>query len=453
MKRLTIEKIIEIVNGRFFGDENLLTQYISGVSIDSRTVKPNELYVAITGKKFDGSEFANAAYDAGALAALSEREIKDVPYILTDDSVSAFQNLAAYYRGLFDIPVIGVTGSNGKTTTKEMTASVFSQIYNVHKTEGNLNNQTGVPQVLFGITPQTQALVVEMGASHFGEIDALSRMVKPTYGIITNIGDAHIENFGTRGGTLKAKAEMIKHLSPGGALFINGDDLNLIKLKDKFPRVYTFGFEPHNNLKVNNILKEDMSGISAVFETEGSSFEIDIPAPGRHMIYNALAAAAVGLFHGIKPDLIKKGIAAYKPTGPRLNIKEANGYTVINDAYNANPTSMRVAIDVLSQAPGRKIAILGDMFELGENSKQFHFDIGAYAAQKGIDLVIAVGDLAVNTYRGAIEYNGDAKWYLSLQELEKDILDIIKPDDTVLVKASNGMKLYNLADYLTEKLD
>lgn len=453
MNRITIEQIINALGAKFFGDSNLLTQYISGVCIDSRKVKPNDLFVTITGERFDGSEFAQAAYDAGALAILAERKLDDLPYILTDNAQTAFQNLAEYYRGLFNIPVVGITGSNGKTTTKELTASVFSQKYNVHKTSGNLNNQTGVPQVIFGIEPTTQAAVIEMGTNNFGEIASLARMVKPDYGVITNIGDAHVENFGSREGTLKAKSEMLEYISPQGTLFINGDDKYLITLKDKFPRVYMFGFEPHNDLRVKNILLKTSSGTSVEFENGAISLKCDIPSPGRHMIYNALAAAAVGLFHGIEPELVKKGIESYKPAGARFNIAEANGYTVINDAYNANPTSMRVALDVLSDAPGRKVAILGDMFELGDKSKQFHFDIGAYAAEKGIDLVICVGELSADIYRGAIEYNGDAKWYLSVQELERDILNVIKPGDTVLVKASNGMKLYNLAEYLTEKRD
>ena len=451
MKHITIEEIITAVRGEFFGDSNLLTQFISGVKIDSRKIEPDNLFVTITGDRFDGSEFARAAYDAGALAVLTDRKIEDIPYILTDNSVKAFQRLAGYYRDLFDIPVIGITGSNGKTTTKEMTASVFSQKYNVHKTLGNLNNQTGVPQVILGIEPDTQAAVIEMGTNNFGEIASLAEFVKPDYGIITNIGDAHIENFKTRDGTLKAKAEIIKYIKPDGALFINGDDEYLIKLKDKFPRVYTFGFAPHNDLRVKKMTGETMSKINAEVETDKLSFELEVPAPGKHMLYNALAAAAAGLVHGIEPGQIKKGIAEYKPTGARLNITEANGYTVINDAYNANPTSMRVAIDVLANAPGRKVAVLGDMLELGEQSKQFHFDLGAYAAQKGVDLVIGVGELSANTYRGAIEFGGAAKWYLSVQELEKDILNIIKPGATVLVKASNGMKLYGLADYIAEK--
>lgn len=451
MKRITIEEIIAAVGGKFFGDENLLTQFISGVKIDSRKIKPNDLFVTITGDRFDGSEFAGAAYDAGALAVLTDRKISGIPYILTDNSIKAFHRLAGYYRDLFDIPVIGITGSNGKTTTKEMVSSVFSQKYNVHKTLGNLNNQTGVPQVIFGIEPDTQAAVVEMGTNNFGEIASLAKIVKPDYGIITNIGDAHIENFKTREGTLKAKAEMIEYIKPGGTLFINGDDEYLITLKSIFPRVYTFGFQPHNDLRATKIIGENMSKITAAVETDKFGFELEIPSPGRHMVYNALAAAAAGLAHGIEPQLINKGIAEYKPTGARLNITEANGYTVINDAYNANPTSMRVAIDVLAQVRGRKIAVLGDMLELGDKSKQFHFDLGAYAAEKGVDLVIGVGELSANTYRGAIEFGGDAQWYLSVQELEKDILNILKPDDTILVKASNGMKLYSLADYLTEE--
>lgn len=453
MKHITIEHIIKAVDGKFFGVSNLLTQFVSGVNIDSRKIKPNELFVTITGERFDGSEFAEQAYDAGALAVLTDRALTGIPYILTENSLKAYQKLAEYYRNLFNIPFVGVTGSNGKTTTKELTALVFEQKYKVHKTQGNLNNQTGVPQIVLGIEPDAQAAVIEMGTNRFGEIASLAKIVKPDYGIITNIGDAHIENFGTREGTLKAKAEMLDFMAPEGGLFINGDDRYLITLKDKFPRVFTYGFEPHNDLRVKNIIRETMSGQKAVFETDKISFECDVPAPGRHMIYNALAAASVGLKHGVEPELIAKGISQYKPTGARLNITEANGYTVINDAYNANPTSMRVALDVLAEAPGRKIAILGDMFELGDNSKQFHFETGAYAAEKGIDLVIGVGELSANTYRGAIEYNGDAKWYLSVQELEKDILNIIKPDDTVLVKASNGMKLYNLAQYLTEKRD
>lgn len=250
MKRITIEEIIAAVGGKFFGDENLLTQFVSGVKIDSRKVKPNDLFVTITGDRFDGGEFAQAAYDAGALAVLTDRKIDDIPHIITGNSACAFQKLARYYRDLFNIPILGITGSNGKTTTKEMTASVFSQKYNVHKTLGNLNNQTGVPQVLFGIEPDTQAAVVEMGTNNFGEIASLAKIVKPDYGIITNIGDAHIENFKTREGTLKAKAEMLEYIKLGGALLINGDDQYLITLKDKFPRVYTFGFQPHNDLRV-----------------------------------------------------------------------------------------------------------------------------------------------------------------------------------------------------------
>lgn len=410
------------------------------VTIDSRKAAPGYIYVAIKGERFDGHDFIPQSYENGALCVISDRPIDtDKPYIIVKDTLCALRDLAEFYRGLFDIPFVAVTGSVGKTTTKELIAGVLGVHFNVHKTQGNFNNQTGVPQTIFGLNELHTAAVVEMGTNHFGEIAALAKIVHPDICVFTNIGEAHIEYLGSRQGILKAKSEMIEFMRPDGIIIANGDDDMLITLKDKYDCVRTFGLGEHNDYRAKDIISHGLLGTEFTAVYPKGELKLAIHVPGRHMVYNALCALAVGDALGMNALELMRGINGYVSTSGRMDIREQGDYTVIADAYNASPTAMRSAIDVLKLAEGRKVAILGDMFELGENEAALHRQTGEYAKNAGIDLIICVGGLSKDTFEGA---KGTGREYFeTVDELISALPRLLKKGDSVLVKASHGMHL------------
>lgn len=448
MVPFTLAQAAAACGGKFFGKERLLTQNVLGVSIDSRTVGEGFLYIPIRGQRFDGHDFIEAAYDAGALCCLSEKPIEGRPYILVPSSLDAFQMIAAYYRSLFPIPAVAISGSVGKTTTKELVAGVLSTKYNVLKNEGNLNNQTGVPLTIMCLERCHEATVIEMGMNHFGEIRNLARIVRPNICVITNIGEAHIEFLGSKEGILQAKTEMLEYMDPVGHIVVNGDDPLLAQLASRYTNVVTVGFGQNNLVRAEEVADMGLSGLRFTARYEGEKIPVHIHCPGAHMVLNALTALAAGALLGVGKDQILAGIAGYTPPSGRMQIVETADITVVNDAYNANPTSMAASLGILAKAGGRKVCILGDMFELGENEAQYHHDIGQCAAELGIDSILCVGQLARYIFEAAKKKGADARYFADKQQLTDELPALIQPQDTVLVKASHGMRLDTVADWL-----
>ena len=432
----SIQKAVEITDGHFFGPEALLRESFDSVSIDTRTMLPGALYVPVKGDVFDGHRFIPQAFEKGAKLTLSEGETP-YPHIRVENSVKAFQALAHAYRCQFRIPLMGITGSAGKTTTRGMVSAVLSTTYNTHSTTGNLNNQTGVPQVLFGLMPEHQCAVVEMGTNHFGEIDALAAMSEPTICLLTNIGEAHIEFFGSREGIFRGKTEMLAHMRPGGRIIVNGDDDYLRTI----PNAYTFGFGEKNDLRAEDAREDDLFGASFTACWNDQRLPIRLQVPGHHMILNALSAVAVGLALNVPPEKIQQGLAAFAPISGRMAVEKLPRFTLLNDVYNANPTSMAASLQVLSRASGRKVCILGDMLELGEQASSMHERVAKQAAKLGIDRIVGVGPL----FESAVRKAGGSGY--GTQEQLLDVLpQLLQEGDTILVKGSRGMHLERTVD-------
>lgn len=429
----SVRKAVEITDGHFYGPEALLKESFDSVSIDTRTMQPGALYVPVKGEVFDGHRFIPQAFEKGTKLTLSEVETP-YPHIRVENSVKAFQALAHAYRCQFQIPLVGITGSAGKTTTRGMVSAVLATTYTTHSTTGNLNNQTGVPQVLFGLMPEHQCAVVEMGTNHFGEIDALAAMAEPTICLLTNIGEAHIEFFGSREGIFRGKTEMLAHMRPGGRIIVNGDDEYLRTIPDAF----TFGFGNDNDLRAEDTREDDLFGASFTACWRDGRLPIRLQVPGHHMILNALAAVAVGLALNVPVEKIQQGLAAFSPIAGRMAVEKLPRFTLFNDVYNANPTSMEASLQVLSRAAGRKVCILGDMLELGDQAAAFHDRVAREASRLGIDLIIGVGPLFASSV-GLVQGLG----FFDQEQLISRLPGLLQHGDTILVKGSRGMRLEN----------
>ncbi len=452
MVPFTLKQAIEACGGAFSGDGRLLGQYITGVTIDSRTVCPGSLFVPIKGENHDGHDFIPKAREAGALCCLTERPLEKGPYILVRSALGAFQDIAAYYRSLFDIPVVGITGSAGKTTTKELIAGVLEQKYSVLKNEGNLNNQTGVPITVLKLDRCHEAAVIEMGMNRFGEIRNLAKIVRPEVCVLTNIGEAHLEFLGSKEGILKAKSEMFEYMEPGGRVVINGDDPLLKSLVSRFPDAVTYGLKESNKVRAKDVTDLGLDGVRFTACHEGKETDLHVPSPGAHMVMNALAALAVGEILGVGEEQIRCGISGFEPSSGRMQVIDTGNITIISDAYNANPTSMAASVCIAAKAKGRKVCILGDMFELGEKEAEYHKDIGYHAAKQGIDVIVCVGKLSKNTYEAALGQGANTLHFENREALTEALPSLIKDGDTVLVKASHGMHLEAVAEWLRENM-
>lgn len=445
MIAFTLSEAIAACRGMYVGDEALLGQPVTDVCIDSRKATPGALYVPIIGEVHDGHTFIPGARKNGALCVLTDRPLQEEPYLLVPDTLEALQLLAAFYRNRFDIPVIGITGSTGKTSTKEMLHTVLSQQFCTFKTPGNLNNQTGVPLTLFQLAPEHELAIIEMGTNHPGEIRRLSAMVQPTVCVITNVGVAHIEFFGTRKNIFRGKAEMLEHMRPGGTVVVNGDDDMLVRL----PGAVRFGFQAHNDVQALDVEDQGLGGSAFTIRCAGEQLRMHVPAPGRHMIYNALSAIAVGLSLGMPLAQLSRGVESFQPTAGRMHVRRSRRFTVLDDTYNANPTSVMAAIDVLEQTPGRHVCVLGDMLELGAQTEEFHEVVGMYAAMHGVDLIVCVGPNSEQTFLGAHALTPQRARYFETQETLLSILPLLLRDgDTILVKGSRGMHLEQTVELL-----
>lgn len=450
MKKMTIKEIAGACGGKFFGDDKLLGFSVDDIGTDTRKMKPGCLFIPIKGENFDGHDYIDEAFKEGASVTLSENDVAGRPYIKVKSTFQALKDIAEYYRSLFDIKVIAVTGSVGKTTTKEMIYSVLAQKYNVLKSEKNYNNEIGVPLTLFNLTDGHETAVIEMGMNHFGEISRLSKAARPDVCVITNIGHSHIEFLGSREGILKAKAEIFDYMNAGGTAVLNGDDDMLQKTKEHGFKTVFYGFGKGCEVNIAGFENLDFESSKADIYYKGGLTELKIPAPGRHMAYAAGAAYAVGKMFGIDDESIERGIKSFEPVGMRMEVIETGRITVLNDAYNASPESVKAAAEVLITAYGRKVCVLGDMFELGGKAPELHRSVGEYIAACGADVLLCAGGLSKHTAEGASEAGIYAKWFETRDEMVEKLNDYIKEGDTVLVKASRGMHFEDVVEALKD---
>lgn len=453
MKNLTLENITKACRGIYHGDPSKLEKEVLNVVIDSRKVEKDFLFVAIDGEKVNAHKFIPDTIEKGALCVVSHEDLGDTdfPYILVESTGQALLDIAKLYRDSFDLKVVGITGSVGKTSTKEMIASVLAQKYNVHKTLGNFNNEWGLPITIFEMNESHEVAILEMGVNHFGEMRRLSSVASPDICVITNIGIAHLEFFKTREGILQEKSQMIQDMKNGGTIILNGDDDLLSKMGPvKGVDPIFFGISEECEFYASDLKSVGLRGTECILHLpSGESFRCLVPLPGIHMVSNALAGAAVGYSLGLTPEQIKQGIENLPSIPGRNNIISTDKLIILDDCYNANPISMEAAIDVLTMAIGRKVAILGDMGELGEDERHLHFVIGAYAAGQGIDLVCGIGELAKEIVDGANSDSiAEAFWFKTKEDFMAAMKDIIKDGDNVLVKASHGMQFPELVDAL-----
>ena len=446
MKPFTLAEIAAACGGTYVGNEDMKSAVITSVERDSRQVKEGSLFLAIKGERVDGHDYIQKCYDSGAICAICEKapENADKPYILVPSTLQAVKEIGRAYREKFDIPVVGVSGSVGKTSTKEMLYAVLSQKFKTHKTQGNLNNELGVPLTLLSMPEDTEAAVIEMGISGFGEMTRLAKMAQPTICVLTIIGCCHLENLGDRDGVLKAKTEMFDYAKEGAAFILNGDDDKLSTVKDvRGTKPIFFGLDKSNRYYAENIENNGEGGVSCTLCFDDTRLDVTIPAIGSYMVSNALAAVAAGKLLGLSDEQLKNGVEAYKTVGSRANVINTGKLRIIDDCYNANPTSVKASLDTLKNFEGRKVAILGDMKELGSNELSLHYDTGAYAKEIGIDRVLSVGPLAKELARGAEDL-----WFESIDALLPELPDLLKDGDTVLVKASHSMHFENIVENL-----
>ncbi len=459
MEALTLRQLIEAVGGTLVGEFDDLDAVFTDVCTDSRNVTEGCLFLPLQGERFDGHGFINSALEDGAVGCITARDRESyLPgkfYVKVRSTQRALRDLARYYKDLFPIPFVAVTGSVGKTTTKDMVAAVLGNRYKVLKTEGNFNNDIGLPLTVLRLDHTHEICVLEMGMDHAGEIDYLSELVEPDVALITNIGDAHVENLGSREAIFNAKCEVFAHLKKDGLAVLCGDDEWLITLQDKLEQKTVFvGGNDDLDYVAYDLQSED-SHLKCMIRTPRSQFGANIPALGSHMIYPTLMAAAVAEHFGMAPDEIAQGIRAFLPTKMRMNLIRCSGDVVIlNDAYNANPQSMRAAAAVLGDARDRRrVAVVGDMKELGANSRTFHHAVGGYFAEAGVNRLIAIGDLARYMAEGAQEAGMEnASYYATMEEAKDALRRELRAGVTILVKASRSMAFEKIVEFLQENI-
>ena len=447
MKELTLKQAAEDCRGTLTPEQ--AEGMITGVQIDSRRVKPGDLFVAIKGEKSDGHDFIGMAASLGASAALVQRPVKAaIPTILVPDTIKAYGDLAAARRERMGMTVIGITGSVGKTTTKEMTACMLERTYRTARTEGNHNNNIGLPMTILDMPDDTETAVLELGMNHFGEMARLTSIAKPDIAVITNVGDAHIENLGnTRQGILQAKCEIFDNLTPEGVAVLNGDDelLNTVTLPQIILRC---GEGEHCDVRVTDIDDRGLEGMACTVTTGQAAYRLETAAPGRHMVYPMAMAAAIGERLGLTAAEITAGTAAYAPVGSRMHLIRMDGdRLVIDDCYNANPQSMAEGIRMLAASRQKKrLAVLGDMGELGALTAQAHRDMGTLCRELGIETV-AVGE----KMKALTETDPEAQWFAGVEEAMPAVRARFTPGTAVLVKASRAMHFENIVKELEKE--
>ncbi len=471
MTLFTVEELREVISAKVLAGEgpSWTKQRIRHISLDTRSIRPGDLFLAIKGDRFDGHDFAATALSRGAVGAITHDSFdigsltlkpgskRMMPFILgVRDPLFAYQQLATQHRSRFDIPVVAVTGSNGKTTTKEMVAGVMAHRWKVLKTEGNLNNRIGVPQTLFRLNGRHEGAVIEMGVDNIGQTTRLCEMAQPTIGIITNIGPNHLEFFGSMEGSVQAKAELLDLLPSDGTAVLNADDPYYDYLAARARCcVVSFGFSSKADVRALDVKSDGRDGTIFRLLLPGKVRHIivHIHVQGGHNVTNALAAGAVGAVLGLPGAVIAQGLSRFRPAAMRSQILVSHGVKIINDCYNANPASMKAAVQLLAQTGSdrKKIAVLGDMLELGPGAVQMHEEVGVFVAHQGIDQLVACGTLGRNLAEGAKRAGLDRTRILEVPDATAAaaaMKTIVKQGDVVLVKASRGMKLEQVAHAL-----
>lgn len=472
MTNMSLRNIARACDGTYVGDPAMLEKEVSGIVIDSRKVEEDYLFIPIRGERVDGHDFIPQVFQNGACCVLSEMPLTEVPgpYIQVKSSEDALKRIAAFYRQSLSIKVVGITGSVGKTSTKEMIASVVSQKYCVHKTAGNFNNEIGLPLTIFGIRQEHEVAILEMGISDFNEMHRLSEIANPDICVITNIGLCHLENLGSRDGILQAKTECFAHMKENGTVILNGDDDKLATRKvvnGKDVVFYGFGnqaamdAEGHpmaeKTIYATNVENLGFEGMKALIHTPEGEFMANISIPGEHNVYNALAATAVGLELGLSLAQIQTGIGMAKTIAGRTNLLKIHDMNVIDDCYNANPVSMEAALDVLSHAKGRTIAVLGDMGELGTDEKELHYSVGRCAAMKHIHTVFCAGTLAkeyqsgIESLKGSDGFITNVFYFEDREKMTEALLGYAEAGDNILIKASHFMEFPKVVEALTNR--
>lgn len=448
MEPMRLSEIADVVGGN-----SPIECEITEISTDTRDLPEGCLFVALTGDKFDGNDFAAQAVADGAVAAVTNREIIGVPCIVVKDTNIALLKIAEYYRKKFNPILVGVTGSVGKTTTKEMIALILSSKYKTLKTKGNLNNHIGLPKTLLNLDSTYEAAVIEMGMSHFGEISVLSKTAVPRIGVITNIGYSHIENLKNQDGILKAKLEILDGMSADAPLVINIDDPHLKVLPKKLNRrIMTYGIRNKMaDVRAEGIIERHGESLFTIC-TESGKTEVRLPSPGEHNIMNALAAFAVGKLAGVSSTEMAEAFCMYKPEAMRQNIIKKGEQTIIMDCYNASPDSMKASLLVLRglDCRGRKIAVLGDMLELGDMTKQLHTLVGDMVAESGLNKLFCYGKNSVYIAKRAALLGVDVYHTCDMDELCRMICKYVKSNDAILFKASRGMHLEKCVERIYE---
>ena len=461
MNQITVKNIIDVTKGMLVvGNENMVCEEYSK---DTRTIKQGDTYLAIRGASFDGNIFWKEAIEKGAQAVIinddveiSEEEIKEVEkqgnaIIKVKDTIEALQQIAAYKRSLYNIPIIAITGSVGKTSTKDLIASVLQKKYKVLKTEGNNNNDIGMPLTLLRLKDHEIA-IIEIGMNHLGEISRLSKIAKPTTAIITNVGSSHIGNLGSRENILKAKLEILDGMDTKRIVVNNDNDLlhKWFKENNQKIEIITYGIENKSDIEATNINEMEQK-TEFLCNIENNQTKIEVPVPGRHFVYNALCAITIGKLYNVEPEKMQEGISQTELTKKRMEIiKLKNGTTIINDSYNSSYESTKAALEYIGNRDGkRKIAVLGDMLELGDFSDEYHKKVGLEVAKNKIDILICSGKVSKNIAEEAEKQGMDKSkiFYEENNEAVKSrLLQIMSSDDEILVKASQGMKFFKIVE-------
>ena len=452
MQKMSLKEIANAVSGTLKGEDAV----ISSISTDTRTIENGSLFVCIKGENFNAHLFAQQACDNGAVCIMAEEKVECSSSVIYVESTRQAQlDLAKHYRLKFDIPVVGITGSVGKTTTKEMISCVMQAKFNTLKTEGNFNNDIGLPRMIFRLNEIYEAAVLEMGMNNAGEITVLTKAACPCCAVISNVGVSHIENLGSRENILKAKLEILEGMQNGSTLYINGDDDMLSKVENNNFRLVKYGINSENlDFKADNISQDNEETSFDILWGENKQ-KVIIPTVGIHNVYNALAAFAVGLSFDISPEKCASALSGYVPSGMRQKIVRKNDITFIEDCYNASPDSQKASMNALMSIEGKRhIAVVGDMLELGSYSETAHREVGSYAAEKKVDMLFTYGKEAEFTADSARKAGlENVKSFSDKTELAKALLETLCSSDVISFKASRGMKLEEVIRMIYEGMN
>jgi len=456
MVDISFEEILRVTAGEMVQGNRWAS--INGFSIDTRTLKPGDCFVALKGGQTDGHKYIFDAMEKGASGAIISyiNEGENYPYdrviIRVNDPLKALQEISKYYRNKFSVRVIGITGSSGKTTTKDLIASVLGYSFNTLKTEGNLNNHLGLPLMLMELTKDHQAAVLEMGMSDRGEIRLLTKLSRPEVGVITNIGEAHFELLGSVEGIARAKGELLEEMGPGSIAILNGDNYWLRRIAEGFKgKVIFYGIKEEVDIRGYDLAPKN-KGTYFKVNARGQEEELFIPLAGEHNVYNALAAVSCALYFGVSLQEIKHGLVEPELTGMRMEVIDASrGITIINDVYNANLSSTKASLKTLGLVGegSRLIAVMGDMLELGSIKEKAHKEVGQHAASIGVDIFLGFGNLMSIAVEEARKKGITDSWHFTdHMDLEKKLVEILRPGDYILVKGSRGMKMEKIVEFL-----